>query len=200
MGMSARKSSKVIPLSRIQKKIKDLESSQPKNAASQGSAGEQTPSLHSDAAFLYTLDLLMEDFGKKHLRQNCVLCEPMKNFGLHRDEAIVHLGEALFTTFFPSFRDYVSEMQETLLHGLLDRRERGSFKSWQDKLKNLFRQKIAEDLKDFLEDIYKHLLKHAGVSIDSARREQIFQKTLACLEKGWIRGEVSSPLTSRPSD
>jgi len=142
--------------------------------------------LHELEAFDYTLDLLMEDFGKKHDKETCVLCEPMKTVGLHRDAVMVDLAQTLFLAFFPSFEDYVLELRESLTQGLLDRRERGEYDSWQDKLKDLLRRQVLADLGDFLGDIQKHLIKFAGVEIEAERRETILGQAMARLERDWL--------------
>ncbi|MFO1463569.1 MAG: hypothetical protein U1F66_07300 [bacterium] len=142
--------------------------------------------LHELEAYDYTLDLLMEDFGKKHQKENCVLCEPMKTVGLHRDAVMVDLAETLFLAFFPSFEGYVLEVRDGLMQGLLDRRERGPYESWQDKLKDLLRRQVLNDLGDFLTDIQKHLLKFAGVELEAERREAVLAEAMARLERDWL--------------
>jgi hypothetical protein len=137
--------------------------------------------------FLYTMDLLMEDFGKKHLPQYCVLCEPMKVVGKHRDEVMVELLVVLFTTFFPSFQDYILETKEALLQGLLDRREKKSFDSWQNKLAVLLQRQMEEDLKDFLNDIQRHLLKYSGVEIEADKFQHMLTQAMFVLKEEWMR-------------
>jgi hypothetical protein len=134
----------------------------------------------------HTLDLLMEDFGKKHRKELCVLCEPMQILGLHRDAVIVDLAESLFLAFFPSFESYVLEVREGLLQGLLDRRDKNNYGSWQDKLKELLVRQVAADLRDFIGDIAKHLLKFASVELEDGRREAVFQEAFSRLEKEWL--------------
>lgn len=65
--------------------------------------GDWVVSEEVRASFLYTLDLLVDSFGKKHVKKYCALCEPMRVMGEHRDEVIVQLVVALFTSFFQSF-------------------------------------------------------------------------------------------------
>ncbi len=137
-------------------------------------------------AFFYTLDLLMEDFGKKHQGSQCALCEPMKVVGQHRDVVMVGLAIALFTTFFPSFENYILEMKDNLLQGLLDRRDRKDYGSWKEKIKVLVEDQIKKDLSDFLQDIQKHLLKYTGNPLEESRFEQIYQKALSRLQKEWV--------------
>jgi hypothetical protein len=134
----------------------------------------------------HTLDLLMEDFGKKHRKELCVLCEPMQILGQHRDAVMADLAESLFLAFFPSFESYVLEVREGLLQGLLDRRERGNYGSWQEKLKELLVRQVATDLRDFIGDIAKHLLKFASVDLEEERRETVFQEAFSRLEKEWL--------------
>jgi hypothetical protein len=142
--------------------------------------------LHELEAFDYTLDLLMEDFGKRHQKDSCVLCEPMKTLGLHRDAVMVDLSETLFLAFFPDFESYVLEVREGLVQGLLDRRDRKAYDSWQEKLKELLRKQVLSDLGDFLSDIQKHLMKFAGVEIEAERRVAILQQSMERLERGWF--------------
>lgn len=136
--------------------------------------------------FYYTLDLLMEDFGKKHLSENCALCEPMKAMGKHRDEIMEELAFKLFTTFFPSFDDYILEVQETLTEGLLRRDRPPESRSWKDKLKALLKNQIKKDLERFLLDIDKHLEKYASVPLEAPRRERILTTTMKRLQEEWI--------------
>ena len=149
-------------------------------------ASQASEHLHELEAFDYTLDLLMEDFGKKHSKESCVLCDPMKTLGLHRDAVMLDLTETLFLAFFPSFEGYVQDLKETLVQGLLNRRDAKRYDSWQDKLKELLRDQVASDLGDFFTDIQKHLIKFAGVEIEPERREEILAQAFARLEKGWM--------------
>jgi hypothetical protein len=148
--------------------------------------GEGEPSVVPEDALLYTLDLLMEDFGKKHLPKYCVLCEPMKVMGKHRDAVMVDLLHSLFITFFPSFSAYLSEVRDNLLRGLLERGQKRSFDSLKDKLQALLREQIAADLKDFFGDLRKHLLKHTGVKVDAAKESKIISKVMDKLQAAWI--------------
>ncbi|HEX5035324.1 MAG TPA: hypothetical protein VFW62_12665 [bacterium] len=145
----------------------------------------KTGEAHGDP-WIHTLDLLMEDFGKKHRKELCVLCEPMQILGLHRDAVMVDLAESLFLAFFPSFESYVMEVREGLLQGLLDRRDRGNYGSWQAKLKELLVRQVATDLRDFIGDIEKHLRKFASVELEEERRAAIFTEAFSRLEKEWL--------------
>lgn len=146
-----------------------------------GSAGDV-----ANDPWCHTLDLLMEDFGKKHRKELCVLCEPMQILGLHRDAVMVDLAESLFLAFFPSFESYVLEVREGLLQGLLDRRDKGNYGSWQEKLKELLVRQVAADLRDFIGDIEKHLRKFASVELEDDRRDAVFQEAFSRLEKEWL--------------
>lgn len=148
--------------------------------------GEGEPSVVPEDALLYTIDLLMEDFGKKHLPKYCVLCEPMKVMGKHRDAVMVDLLHSLFVTFFPSFSAYLSEVRDNLLRGLLDRGPKRSFHSLKDKLQTLLREQIAADLKDFFTDLRKHLLKHTGTEPEAAKEAEILGKVLDRLAEEWM--------------
>lgn len=152
----------------------------------QRGASQASEHLHELEAFDYTLDLLMEDFGKKHLKESCVLCEPMKTLGLHRDAVMVDLAETLFLAFFPSFEGYVQDLKESLVQGLLDRRNPRRYDSWQDKLKDLLREQVLADLGDFFTDIQKHLIKHAGVELEEERRAEVLAQAFGRLERGWM--------------
>jgi len=136
--------------------------------------------------FYYTLDLLMEDFGKKHVSDHCALCEPMKVMGKHRDEIMEEFALTLFTTFFPSFDEYVLEVQETLTEGLLRRDCQPESHSWKDKLKFLLKNQIKKDMESFLLDIGKHLEKYASVPLEEAHREKILGTTMKRLQEEWI--------------
>jgi len=139
-----------------------------------------------ESCFYYTMDLLMEDFGKKHDRDFCMLCEPMKVLGLHRDEAIVKLNVALFTTFFPDFEEYLLEIKENMVQGLLRRNKGPTFPSWQEKLRNLLQGQIKKDAESFLDDIVKHLTKFNEVELDPERREALMDQTFERLQTDWI--------------
>lgn len=139
-----------------------------------------------EACFYYTLDLLMEDFGKRHESEFCSLCEPMRVMGLHREEVAVELCVALFTTFFPKFEDYLLEIKESMLQNLL-RRERGpAFGSWQKKLLALLRTQVKKDVESFLQDIQKHLKKYCAVELPSDRFEELLSRSLVRLREDWI--------------
>ena len=135
--------------------------------------------------FLYTLDLLIDSFGKKHVKKYCALCEPMRVMGEHRDQVIVQLVVTLFTSFFQSFRNYLAEVNGTLLKDLLDRRKAEGFDSWQQKLKGLVKIQIESDLSDFLEDVQKHLQKFAEVSLEEERKKNIINLAAVEIEKKW---------------
>lgn len=167
---------KVISLTRLRDRRSNLSS---------GQDDEEVPSNQSNA-FYYTLDLLMEDFGKKHQREHCALCEPMKVMGLHRDEVMVRLNLTLFTTFFPSFEEYLLEMKDKLMEGLLKRRAEGEPKAWQARVKKLVQAQIEEDVGDFLGDIQKHLIKYSKVKLENKRRDKIFLETLTQIQKEWM--------------
>lgn len=173
MKMGTAKSAKIIPL---------------RSGGPRGRRGgsQATEHLHELEAFDYTLDLLMEDFGKKHRKDCCVLCDPMKTLGLHRDEVMLDLTETLFLAFFPSFESYVQDLKESLVQGLLDRRDPKRYDSWQEKLKNLLREQVMADLGDFFTDIQKHLIKFAGVEIEEERRATALAKAYTRLERGWL--------------
>jgi hypothetical protein len=128
----------------------------------------------------------MEDFGKRHQKESCALCEPMQTMGRHRDEMMVELTEALFLAFFPSFEGYVQEVKEGLLQGLLDRRDRKAYITWQEKLKDLLERQVLADLGDFLNDLQKHLLKFAGIELEAERREAILGQVMDRLRKDWL--------------
>lgn len=146
-----------------------------------GTASEQAPRQDPLA---HSLDLLMEDFGKRHIRENCVLCEPMKILGKHRDEVMVELGEALFLIFFPSFEGYLSEVREGLMQGLLSRQGK-AYDSWQDKVRELLYLQVQSDADDFISDMQRHLLKFSGVEINLERRTLILSKMMSRLEEKW---------------
>jgi len=136
--------------------------------------------------FLYTIDLLMEDFGKKHDSRRCVLCEPMKVAGMHRDKVALELAVALFKIFFPSFQNYVLEVREKLVQGLLDRRDRKTYPTVKDKIKALLTTQIQSDIDDFLLDIQKHLQKFSKGSIDDTRVDQIALEAYERLQNEWM--------------
>jgi len=139
-----------------------------------------------EAAYYYTLDLLMEDFGKQHESSFCALCEPMKVMGLHRDEVIASLNYTLFTTFFPDFEEYMMELKETMVHRLLRRQSGSQFKTWQEKMRHLVDIQIKKDAESFLKDIEKHLKKHTGFELPPARAKAILAGTLKKLQALWV--------------
>lgn len=142
--------------------------------------------VDAEDAFLYTIDLLMEDFGKKHLPQYCALCEPMKVMGKHRDAVMEALVYSLFTTFFPSFASYLSEVRDNLMQGLLERGERRSFSSLKEKLQALLRGQIQADLKDFFTDLRKHLMKYTGTPLEPEKEAEVLGRVLDRLFAQWI--------------
>ncbi len=150
--------------------------------------GEEAVSFNPEQAFLYTIDLLMEDFGKRHRTELCALCNPMKIMGRHRKEVMIELLMALFTTFFPSFENYVSDVKGSLLEGLLDRRDRRTYSNWKEKLKCLLNNQIETDLQDFLRDIENHLAKFSQVSVEDEQHEEILEQALQQIHKNWEIG------------
>ncbi len=144
---------------------------------------------YQERAFYYTLELLLEDFGKSHQSVACALCEPMKIMGKHRDEVMAQFHYTLFTLFFPSFSEYLTELKESLLTSVLRRgdrdAERGS-QSWQERLRQSLDTQVEVDAKQFLEDILKHLKKFSGVEVDEERQGQILRKTLGQLKAEWM--------------
>jgi hypothetical protein len=155
-------------------------------AQGRGTREERLEKGSKEACFYYTLDLLIEDFGKKHESEFCSLCEPMRVMGLHREEVAVDLCVALFTTFFPKFEDYLLEIKENMLQNLL-RRERGpTFGSWQKKLLSLLRTQVKKDVESFLQDIQKHLKKYCAVEMPLDRLEELLYRSLARLREDWI--------------
>lgn len=174
--MASQKDAKIIPLSNP---TLDKEGAGSKVSDS---------SVKLEGAYLYTLGLLMEDFGKEHKRGSCVLCEPMKSMGMHRDEIIIKLVQTLFTTFFPSFEDYWLGLKENLLEGLMSRKKGGkAYDSLQAKLKDLLQEQIEKDVRDFFGDIKKHLQKYAQVEIGESREEKIIAASLEGLKGGWMK-------------
>jgi hypothetical protein len=139
-----------------------------------------------EASFFYTLDLLMEDFGKRHRPEDCALCEPMKVMGKHRDEVMVELNFALFTAFFPSFEGYLAELRDSLMQKFLSRKEGRSHGDWKDKLKQMVQEQIREDAASFLSDILKHLSKFAKVEVEAPRRKKILEQSLQRLKSEWM--------------
>lgn len=143
-----------------------------------------TPSSQ-EAAYQYTIDMLMEDFGKKHLQARCVLCEPMRTLGLHRDEVILKLHQSLFLLFFPDFEDYLLEIRETLMQKLLQRDDE-FFPSWKEKLTSQLKSQICKDAWGLLEDIFKHLKKYCGVSHDSPKQEELLARSVGWIYQEWV--------------
>ncbi|MDX1385997.1 MAG: hypothetical protein R3257_00300 [bacterium] len=149
-------------------------------------AGEAVPQGSKEACFYYTLDMLTEDFGKKHESEFCALCEPMRVMGQHREEVALELSVVLFTTFFPKFEDYLLEIKESMLQNLL-RRERGpAFGSWQKKLLSLLRLQVKKDVTSFFEDIQKHLKKYCAAELPADRLETLVGRAMIRLKKDWI--------------
>ena len=147
-------------------------------------AGPATEQPDRQDPLAHSLDLLMEDFGKRHVKENCALCEPMKILGRHRDEVMVELGEALFLAFFPSFEGYLAEVRDGLLQGLLNRQGK-AYDSWQEKVRELLCLQVQSDADDFVSDIQRHLLKFSGVELEPERRASILAGIMARLEEKW---------------
>lgn len=143
-----------------------------------------TPSSQ-EAAYQYTLDMLMEDFGKKHLAARCVLCEPMRTLGLHRHQVILRCHRSLFLLFFPDFDDYLLEVRESLVQKLL-RRETGDFPTWQDKLMFQLKAQIRRDAWSLLEDVLKHLKKYCEVDYGPLEEKRLLQKSLEAIFQDWV--------------
>ncbi len=144
---------------------------------------------YQERAFYYTLELLLEDFGKPHQSVACALCEPMKVMGQHRDEVMAQFHYTLFTLFFPSFSEYLAELKETLLTSVLrrgGRDEAPSAQSWQERLNQNLEAQVEIDAKQFLDDILKHLKKFSEVEVDAERQRQVLQKTLGQLKAEWM--------------
>lgn len=174
--MGERRRGKVIPItSSLRQRLKARES---------GREGDFE--IGPEDAFVYTMDLLMEDFGKKHLSKYCALCEPMKVLGQHRDEVMVELLVVLFTTFFPTFHGYLLEVRDNLVQGLLGRRERRTFDSLKEKLHTLLEEQIEADLKDFFTDLRKHLLKYASVELEGEKELQVLGQVFVRLRQDWM--------------
>ncbi len=143
-----------------------------------------TPSSQ-EAAYHYTIDLLMEDFGKKHFSSRCVLCEPMRTLGKHRDEVIRDLHHSLFTMFFPDFEDYLLEIRESLVQKLL-RRDQEVFPSWKEKLVSQLKSQIRRDAWGLLEDIFKHLKKYCGVTYEPLKQEDFLNRLIQHIFQQWV--------------
>lgn len=142
---------------------------------------------NTESAFYYTLELLLEDFGKKHCPKSCALCEPMKVLGLHRDEVMVRLCERLFTLFFPSFKDYLRDLKSQIMEGLLKKTPEAQNGTLQARMKTMVLAQIYEDIGDFLGDICKHLKKYANVEIDGQRKVKIQKTTYQRIQKEWMK-------------
>jgi hypothetical protein len=155
--------------------------------AKDGKVQVEKEKLDPEEAFFYTLDLLMEDFGKHHRAAQCVLCNPMQVMGLHREEVMIRLLVTLFETFFPLWEEYVLEIKESVLQGLLDRRNRKGYGSWKEKLLDLVNQQVEADLGDFLRDIEKHLGKFSQVELEPMIHDRIFAKAFQILQERWVR-------------
>ncbi len=168
-------------------KILQLRSRRLRDFAKQGEAKVDKENLDPEEAFLYTLDLLLEDFGKRHLPSHCVLCNPMQVMGMHRNEIMVKLLVTLFETFFPVWEEYILEIKDSVLQGLLDRRNRQNYGNWKEKFLGLVEQQVETDLRDFQKDVENHLKKFAQVEVEPARSEEVFAAALTRLKEEWIR-------------
>lgn len=168
-------------------KILEIRSRWAKEFARDGKVRVEKEKLDPEESFVYTLDLLMEDFGKRHLPAQCVLCNPMQVMGLHREEIMTRLLVTLFETFFPLWEEYVLEIKESVLQRLLDRRDRKTYSSWKEKLLEVVNRQVESDLRDFLRDIENHLRKFAQVELAEDRSEHVFSEAFRILQERWVR-------------
>jgi len=168
-------------------KILQMRSRVLRDVKKRGEARVDKDQLDPEEAFLYTLDLLLEDFGKRHLPDRCVICNPMQVLGMHRDAAMVRMLVTLFETFFPVWDEYVLEIKDSVLQGLLDRRGKRTYGSWKEKFLELVEQQVKTDLHDFQKDIENHLRKFASVEIEPIRAEEVFAAALKQLKESWMR-------------
>ena len=168
-------------------KILEIRSRWAREFAKDGKVRVEKEKLDPEEAFVYTLDLLMEDFGKRHHPAQCVLCNPMQVMGSHREEIMTRLLVTLFETFFPLWEEYVLEIKESVLQGLLDRRDRRTYGSWKEKLLTLVNRQVETDLRDFLRDIENHLRKFAQVELPEERSERVFADAFQTLQERWVR-------------
>ncbi len=146
----------------------------------------EQPQFTPEDSFYYTLDLLMEDFGKKHLLEQCILCNPMRVYGEHRDEVIFRLLVALFYRFFPSLDDYLADARKNLMEGLIIRKNGKIYPSLQEKFSDLLQEQMKGDLRDFGREIQKHLLKHAQVEISPEKIEEVLARVMGVLQEQWM--------------
>jgi len=168
-------------------KILQMRSRVLRDISKRGEARVDKDQHDPEEAFLYTLDLLLEDFGKRHDPNRCVICNPMQVLGLHRDAAMEKMLVTLFETFFPVWEEYVLEIKDTVLQGLLDRRGKRTYGSWKEKFLELVQKQVETDLGDFQKDIENHLRKFASVELEPERVQLVFNQALKHLQATWMR-------------
>ncbi|MBI2337132.1 MAG: hypothetical protein HYU97_10290 [Deltaproteobacteria bacterium] len=137
--------------------------------------------------YLYTLDMIINDAQKDHYKEHCVVCEPMKLMGTHRDRVITEMAGTMVGVFFEDFTQYCEDVKGIVLEKLLRRDAQGRiYPTIQARFNELILEQLEVDIQDFVVDIEKHLLKYTQSNLSAKRKEMIVKNTLKMLKKNWI--------------
>lgn len=137
--------------------------------------------------YLYTLDLILNDYHKNHQMDRCVVCEPMKLMGCHRDQVIADLTSTMVKVFFGEFQEYREEIKAIVLEKLLRKDANGKvYATLKERMQALVLEQLRADVKDFINDIEKHMGKYVHAFLDEPRRETIVDQVIGLLHKNWI--------------
>lgn len=138
--------------------------------------------------YFYTLDFIINDNLKNHHSHRCVICEPMKLMGCHRDIVIQDLLITMVTTFFDDYEDYKEEVKGIVVDSLIRKnKSKKNFSSIQERVDHLILEQLQVDVEDFLSDIEKHLVQFRQSPLTDLRRMEIVNAVMNLLKKTWIR-------------